>query len=131
MYISKLNNELSQAIDNSLNSTNYNDLYNQGPNSKLSIRLSPERTNKDNKIHRAQSTNNLRVNSINNNINSFEETGFISPSLQIVPSPKRIFIPNAILNDSKNKLNNDNDTNINQNNKTVNHFNTSPKKIVI
>ena len=128
MYISKLNNELSQAIDNSLNSTNYNDLYNQGPNSKLSIRLSPERTNKDNKIHRAQSTNNLRVNSINNNINSFEETGFISPSLQIVPSPKRVFSPNAILNDSKNKLNNDNDTNINQNNKIVNHFNTSPKK---
>ena len=114
MYISKLNNELSQAIDNSLNSTNYNDLYNQGSNSKLSIRLSPERTNKDNKIHRAQSTNNLRVNSINNNINSFEE----SPSLQIVPSPKRVFSPNSILNDSKNKLNNDNDTNINQNNKT-------------
>ena len=121
MYISNINNQLNQAIDNSINLNNDNSNYNNNPKSKLSIRLSPQRSNKINKIHRAQSSNNIKVNSSNNSdINSEEDTA-LSPSLHLIPSPKRTFSPNSNLKNSNNEFN-INDPIIIPKNRTMNQF---------
>ena len=130
----KLNNNknmniptLNKSISNATNiKNNYNDIDFKinNSNSKLKIRVSPERTNKINNIKRAQSSNNLNINLINNNDISQKDSTLLSPSLQIVPSIKRIFGPNKNYNDINNKINKNTMNNIK--NKTTNGFCDSP-----
>lgn len=126
-YISQINNKLNQVIDNTINLENNQDnsIYNKKSSYKLKIRLSPERTNNVNKIERARSSNNIKVNSSVNysDRHSDQETAFLSPSLELAPI-KRSFSPNNNLN-NKNYQKNTNDSNINYNNKTHIQFYSS------
>ena len=117
MNISTRNNNLNQINSNTAN-INYcydTNLPNNESNFKLKIRLSPERTNKIKNVKRAQSSNNLKINII-----SQKDSVLLSPSLQIVPSVKRIYRPNKNYNDTNNKIYNINMNNIQ--NKTTNIF---------
>ena len=125
--ISQVNNKLNQVIHNTMNLENNQDnsIYNKKSNYTLKIRLSPERTNKVNKIERAMSSNNIKVNSSSNNSdkNSEQETASLSPSLELVPI-KRTFSPNNNIN-NKNHQKNANYSNINYKNKTQTQFYSS------
>jgi len=125
--ISQVNNKLNQVIHNTINLENNQDnsIYNKKSNYTLKIRLSPERTNKVNKIERAMSSNNIKVNSSSNNSdkNSEQETASLSPSLELVPI-KRTFSPNNNIN-NKNYQKNANYSNINYKNKTQTQFYSS------
>ena len=137
-YISQINAQLKQAINNNNNS--YNNI-NNGFNTKLNMRQSPERTTKANKVQRAKSSNNLKINNTSNNKNnnnnnnsdmkspslySEQDTAYLSPSLQLVPSAKKLFSSNnknktnQITNEKTNNNNNNNKINNPNNNKNNN-----------
>jgi len=138
-YISKVNSQLSKAVNDSMSidniNNNFNDnfedySYDQKPKSKLNLRLSPERTNKINKIERAKSTNNLKVNTSNmSEIYSDQDTTFLSPSLQLIPQVKRKFSPNSNSRNANTNINrwqnyNNSNSNINPKNRTMTQFYT-------
>ena len=140
-YISKVNSQLSKAINDSMNidnrNNNFNDniedySYNQKPKSRLNLRLSPERTNKINKIERAKSTNNLKVSTSNiSDVYSDQDTAFLSPSLQLIPQVKRKFSPNANVRNTNtytnaniNRTQNNYNPNLNPKNRTMTQFYT-------
>ena len=113
-YMKQINSQLRQFIDNnSYNNDNHS-------NSKLNMRLSPERTTKINRVERAKSSNNIKIkNSINNNSDiqsqsqySEQDTAFLSPSLQFVSPNKKIFNQKSknVINKKKIEQKNNNDS---------------------